>query len=336
MALHADAGAPPSDPSPTGTPSPTDAPPTSDAGPGPTVSRITAADRYDLGAELARRVSPGSSNTVYLASGATFPDALSAGPAAVASSAPLLLVAPDSVPSSVAASLIRLDPRVVKVVGGPATVSDAVLATVHALVPSATVSRIWGADRYAVSREVVADAFGAGASGAGVATGRDFPDALALGAVAGASSLPVILVDGAAPAADSATRTLLHGLGVHVATVVGGPLSVSDGVLNTLLPDGWVPRVSGANRYEVSVNLATAFATNYSTVYLVTGANFPDALAGGVLAAKTISPMFVVPGDCVPRGVLSLIATNGTSNVTLIGGPASLSPAVAALTPCSF
>ncbi|WP_407650958.1 cell wall-binding repeat-containing protein [Herbiconiux ginsengi] len=75
---------------------------------------------------------------------------------------------------------------------------------------------------------------------------------------------------------------------------------------------------------------------DYTTVYLATGANYPDALAGGVLAAKTHSPMFVVPPDCVPTGVLALLSSKGTKNVILLGGPLSLTPAVAALTPCSF
>ncbi|MGD8168801.1 cell wall-binding repeat-containing protein [Herbiconiux sp. P16] len=300
-----------------------------------TVSRISGADRYDMAAEIGKLVSPGPSNVVYLASGATFPDALSAGPAAAANFGPLLLVPPDSVPPAVAASLTRLDPLVVKVVGGATSVSDGVLATVRGLVPHAVVTRIPGADRYAVSRAVVADAFPS-VPGAAVATGRDFPDALSAGAVAGAVGVPVVLVDGTASAADGLTTGLLRSLGVDVVTIVGGPLSVSTGIQNTILPDAWVSRVSGANRYEVSINITEFGGPDYSTAYLVTGSNFPDALAGGVLAAKTRSPMFVVPSDCVPQRVLALLAKNGTKNVVLLGGPASLGSAVATLTACSF
>ncbi|WP_382308842.1 cell wall-binding repeat-containing protein [Herbiconiux sp. UC225_62] len=302
----------------------------------PVVSRIAGADRYDLSAEIAKKVSPTATNVVYLASGAAFSDALSAGPAAAVSFAPLLLVAPDALPPSVATSLIRLDPIVIKVIGGPASVSDGVLATVRTLMPRAAVTRISGSDRYAVSRAVVSDAFTGGAAGVMIATGRDFPDALSAGAIAGGNGMPVILVDGAAPTADVPTQTLVHTLGAGLAVVVGGPTSVSTGIEGTILTGGWVPRVSGANRYEVSLNLAEFSSPDYSTVYLATGANFPDALAGGILAAKTHSPMFVVPPDCVPKGVLAQIASRGTKNVVLLGGSASLSPAVATLTACSF
>ncbi|MCS5717344.1 cell wall-binding repeat-containing protein [Herbiconiux sp. CPCC 205763] len=300
-----------------------------------TVSRIAGADRYEIAAEIAKRVSPAASNVVYVASGASFPDALSAGPAAAASFGPLLLVAPDFVPAAAAAALTRLDPLVVKVIGGTASVSQAVVDRVSSLVPRAHVTRIDGVDRYAVSRAVVDDAFTT-VSGAAVATGRDFPDALSAGAVAGALGMPVLLVDGATPAADGLTTGLLRSLGVGVVTIVGGPLSVSTGVQNTILPEAWVPRISGANRYEVSLNITEFGGPDYSTVYLVTGANFPDALAGGVLAAKTSSPMFVVPTGCVPQGVLALLGKNAMKNVVLLGGTASLSPAVATLTACSF
>jgi putative cell wall-binding protein len=316
---------------------PSDAPPPgTDSESGIVVSRISGADRYELAVEIGKRVSPGASNVVYLASGATFPDALSAGPAAAVNFAPLLLVQPDAVPSSVAASLTRLDPLRVVVVGGPLSVSDAVFATVQGLAPHALVTRISGPDRYAVSRAVVTDAFRSGAPALAVATGRDFPDALSAGAVAGANGMPVVLVDGAAAAADGLTQALLRDLGAGVVTVVGGPTSVSNGIQNTILSGGWVPRVSGANRYEVSLNLAEFGSHDYSTVYLATGSNFPDALAGGVLAARMNAPMFVVPSDCVPQGVLALLAKNGTKNVVLLGGPLSLGPSVASLTACSF
>jgi putative cell wall-binding protein len=301
----------------------------------PTVSRITAADRFELAVEIGKRVSPGATNVVYIASGATFPDALSAGPAASAKFAPLLLVPPDSLPASVAGSLVRLDPLQVIVVGGTGSVSDAVMASVRAVVPHAAVKRISGADRFDVSRGVAADAFD-GVFAVGIATGRDFPDALSAGSVAGANGMPVVLVDGTAPAADAATQALLRSWNPEVAMIAGGPLSVSTGIQNTLLSSGLVTRVSGANRYEVSLNLAQWGDPDFSTVYLATASNFPDALAGGVLAAKTKSPMFVVPPDCVPRGVLSLIASKGTKNVVLIGGPASLGAGVSGLLACTF
>jgi putative cell wall-binding protein len=313
-----------------------DAPPPAGADLTPVVSRIAGADRYELAAEISKRVSPGPSRVVYIASGTNFPDALSAGPAAAVNVAPLLLVAPDSVPAPVAASLTRLDPVVVKVIGGTTAVSDGVMATVRSIVPRAFVTRISGPDRYAVSRAVVADAFPSGASGAIVATGRDFPDALSAGAIGAAVSIPVLLVDGNAPFADGPTVTLLRDLNSFIVTIVGGTASVSTGIQNTILPGGGVLRLGGADRYAVSLKVVETSGADYATVYLATGANFPDALSGGVLAGKTNSPLFIVPPDCVPRGVLALLSTNGTKNVVLLGGTASLTAAVASLTPCSF
>jgi putative cell wall-binding protein len=59
----------------------------------------------------------------FVATGLNFPDALSGGPAAGKLKGPLLLVTTDSIPSSVATELARLDPKKIVVLGGPASVS---------------------------------------------------------------------------------------------------------------------------------------------------------------------------------------------------------------------
>ncbi|GAA2240165.1 glycosyl hydrolase family 8 [Herbiconiux moechotypicola] len=89
-------------------------------------TRIGGTDRYAAAAAVsASTFSPGRVNTVYVASGEVFPDALSASAVAVADHAPVLLVTRDSVPSSTAAELDRLSPARIVVVGGPNTVAPA-------------------------------------------------------------------------------------------------------------------------------------------------------------------------------------------------------------------
>jgi peptidoglycan-N-acetylglucosamine deacetylase len=74
-------------------------------------------------------------DTVYIATGTSFPDGLSAGPAAGRNGAPLLLVKPTAVPAGVAEELRRLNPTTVIVVGGSGVVSDGVLNAILALWP---------------------------------------------------------------------------------------------------------------------------------------------------------------------------------------------------------
>ncbi|MGD8169832.1 cell wall-binding repeat-containing protein [Herbiconiux sp. P16] len=304
----------------------------------PTVDRIQGATRFDVAVNIANKAYPTTAPVVYVATGLNYPDALSAGPAAVKQGGPLLLVWPDSVPQNVADKIASLDPDRVVIVGGTVSVNASVEETLKALVPEADVERISGADRYEASRNVVESAFATGSAHAYTATGVNFPDALSAGGAAGSKGEPVTLVYGPAPTADSATISMFKDLGTNALTVVGGTNSVSTGLENSLrtgIP-ATVNRVAGADRFQASINLNRSAFTTATTVYLATGLNFPDALAGGVLAGKTDGPLYVVPGDCVPRGVLADVATLGATKVTLLGGPNSLSPAVQNLAACAW
>jgi putative cell wall-binding protein len=70
-----------------------------------------------------------------VATGASFPDGLSAGPIAGLRGGPLLLVPASWLPSVVATELKRLDPTTIVIVGGPSAVSDGVRTQIRALWP---------------------------------------------------------------------------------------------------------------------------------------------------------------------------------------------------------
>ncbi|MBF4571134.1 cell wall-binding repeat-containing protein [Herbiconiux sp. VKM Ac-1786] len=91
-----------------------------------TVSRIEGADRFEVSAGISAQKFHDGAYMVYIASGQTFPDALSGAPVAIADGAPVLLVTRDSIPDPVAAELERLHPYRIVVLGGTAAVSDGV------------------------------------------------------------------------------------------------------------------------------------------------------------------------------------------------------------------
>ena len=76
-------------------------------------------------------------------------------------------------------------------VGGPAVISDAVLADLGGY--SSSVVRVSGPDRYATAAKVSARTFEPGAAVAYVATGLDFPDALAGASAATVEDGPLLL-----------------------------------------------------------------------------------------------------------------------------------------------
>lgn len=302
----------------------------------PAVDRIAGADRYEVAVAISQRAFAGEAGVVYIATGTNYPDALSAAPAAVKEGGPLLLTRPGDLPESVRLEIERLNPSKIVVVGGPNSVSPDVFEQLRGLATD-SIHRVDGADRYVVSRELVRYAFDS-ATLAYVSTGANFPDALSASAAGGKSGSPVVLVNGAASSIDTDTTTLLRDdLGASSIRIAGGPASVSPGIESDLdSVAGDVTRLSGADRFEASLNInRDAFRTlPVPTVYLATGLNFPDALAGAALAGKQGAPVYMVRQDCVPAGVLSDIAQMGTTTVTLLGGTATLSPSVQSLTSC--
>jgi hypothetical protein len=95
--------------------------------------RIAGSDRFETAALISQQAFPDGSSRVFLANGMDYPDALSAAPIAAALDAPLLLTAPNTLPSVVVAELARLAPDQVVVVGGEGVVSPAVFSRLQQL-----------------------------------------------------------------------------------------------------------------------------------------------------------------------------------------------------------
>lgn len=304
----------------------------------PTVGRIAGATRYDVGVLVSSNAYPTIADVVFVATGANYPDALSAGALAARAGGPLLLTPGNQLLPSVAAEIERLDPEQIVVVGGPNSVNPDVFAALAALQPNTV--RISGADRFEASRNLVDEGWGhTGAPLVYLATGLNFPDALSAGAAAGHVDAPVLLVNGLAPSLDAATLDLLAALGVQDVKIAGGPNSMSVGIetqLTGLLGAGHVKRLSGPDRFAASEVISRdAFGSDgASRVFVATGLNFPDALAGSAWAGVVDAPLFVVPGACVPSRVQEDIAAFGAEQVTLLGGVNSLSPAVGTFAAC--
>ncbi|MFK5645811.1 S8 family serine peptidase [Ornithinimicrobium sp. LYQ121] len=188
------------------------------------VRRLAGANRYATSAAVSGEYDAAS--TVFIASGEDFPDALSASAAAGVLDAPLMLVKSDSVPNVVAEELDRLQPQRVVLVGGPAAVSDDVLTALAAY--GDEIERIGGANRYEVSAGVATRFFEAPADHALVATGLNFPDALAAGPVAAKHNSPVLLVK--QDAVPAAVLGAIVDLRIQEITIAGGYAAVDKSV----------------------------------------------------------------------------------------------------------
>ncbi|GHF13772.1 hypothetical protein GCM10011600_13370 [Pseudolysinimonas yzui] len=298
------------------------------------VIRLTGTNRYGTGVEISQEGFPGGAEVVYVSTGLAFPDALAAGPAAAHLNGPVLLTDPVTMPAAVRAEIVRLDPARIVVVGGTDRVSAAILADLNTIAPT---DRISGANRFETSRNIAIDAFDTAANGGGatdvyIATGLNFPDALAAGAAGASFGAPVILVNGTQPTVDQATLDVLADLGAVNITVVGGSNMVSDGIVTQL----GATRLTGADRFGTAyeINHAVFGADSARRAIIATGLAFPDALAASALAGQIKAPLFLAPTSCVPAAVLAELTTIGVTQVTLVGGPDRLTQSVFDLTSC--
>lgn len=292
------------------------------------ISRYAGADRYATAAAVsAANFAPGT-GLAYVATGANFPDALAAGAAAAHTGAPVLLVSQLSIPAATAAELQRLRPHRIVVVGGSSIVSDSVANQLLTYATDRTVSRIAGASRYETAAKVSANAFPAGAPVAYVATGQDFPDALAGVAAAGADGGPVLLVSSTqVPTATANELVRLHP-GRIVILGSTGVVATSVGTALRSFTSGSVQRLAGASRYETAAAISAGTFGSADTVFLATGANFPDALGGGPVAGAVPGPLLLVTAASIPSAAANELRRLDPDRVVVLGGTGAVSDAV--------
>lgn len=128
-----------------------------------------------------------------------------------------------------------------------------------------------------------------------LATGRNFPDGLVAGALAGATKSGVVLTMGTT-AIEPETLSKLKSVGTSKVTIVGGTGAVSQGVEGSLKAAGiQVNRIAGTDRYDTAFQVFDYMkasgklklnARGEPHVFVATGRDFPDALAASAVAAK--------------------------------------------------
>lgn len=299
--------------------------PDPDQEPGTTVTRWAGADRYETAARISAASFPDDVDTVYLATGQAFPDALAAGAAAASSDAPVLLTPRDGLVEPVSRELRRLSPDRVVLVGGTQAIAPQVDRQVRALT-DASVQRVSGTDRYDTAAAIAGVAFTGDPETVFVATGETFPDALAGVPAAATVDAPLLLTPRSQVAA--ATRRALQDLDPSEIVVLGGEQAVSTEVFERLdgLAGAAAVRVAGADRYETATQIAQrAFPGTAATALLATGQHFPDALTGGPSAARRDAPILLTAPDQLPTPTDRALARLAPDTVGVLGGMLAVS-----------
>ena len=190
--------------------------------------------------------------------------------------------------------------------------------------PVATFARVAGANRAATAVAASQATYpGNGAAKAVVlASDATFPDALAGGPLAAKAGGPLLLTDPGSlnPVTEAEIKRVLPAGGPVV--IVGGSGAVSDAVAQQLGADGFnVIRLAGPNRFATAVTVADAMG-DPSTVVEASGLSFPDALAGGPVAAKLGGVVLLTDGATQAAETANYLSAHPGTHVAL-GGPAA-------------
>ena len=89
-------------------------------------------------------------------------------------------------------------------------------------------------------------------------------------------------------------------------------------------------RVAGSDRFSTAVAVSrSGFGPGVPVAYVVTGTNFPDALAAGPAAARRGGPVLLVERDRLPASTAEELSRLRPGSIVVVGGTSSVSDAVA-------
>lgn len=264
-------------------------------------------------------------NTVVLSRSDMFADALSGSALAAAKGGPLLMTPPNGLDANTQAEMQRIlaPGGTVYLLGSEGALAKAVADKVTAL--GFTVRRLSGPDRYATSVEIAKE-IDPTPDLVLMATGTNFPDALAAGAAAGSfvgegvpSAVVLLTKDATLP---TATRSFLDTLPYDSRTIFGIGNAAADAAAGY---DAGSYPIAGPNRYDTAAYTAEVFFSGQTHAGVATGLDWPDALAGGALMGRLNGPLLLTPGTGTNLGVAAranLDEGSGPIHTALIFGSA--------------
>lgn len=275
-----------------------------------TFERLAGADRYKtMSSILKAGFKKGDTDTVIIATGENYPDALAASALAGLYNAPIVLTPKASLAAEAKSEITRLGAKKALIIGSDSAVSSSVEGSLKKM--GLTTERVMGSNRVETSVKIYEKGKSA-KSGWGdtaiIASGLGFADALSISSYAYAQSYPIFLADGNKVLTPEVSKALSSG-GFKNVIIVGSDAAVSSKVEGQLSKIGLgskqVTRLGGTDRFDTSFKIARytmGKGMKADKLAVATGANFPDALAGAALCGKNRSVILLVADNSTGRG----------------------------------
>jgi putative cell wall-binding protein len=291
------------------------------------VERLAGATRYETAAAIAAHVAATTTlgvisgdTAALLVSGEVFADAVTAGPLAYSGNVPILLTLPDALPDATAEALVDIGIERVVVLGGTAAVSETVVAELGNL--GITVERTAGerrTDTAARFARRLVDTWGYDVSTPMLATGANFPDALAAGPRGGALERPILLTRDAR-SLSMETAQWLGGRCPDVETVqaVGGTAAVRAAALDAAVTAAGSCHADPVELHSFSTPLTPGQPRNHN-IHLAA-----DYIDGAVIApGSTFSLNAAIGPRTSARGFIENGFIDEGEIVSVVGGGVS-------------
>lgn len=277
-----------------------------------TTKRLSGQDRYETCVEISKSGWT-QSQWAIIASGENFPDAICAGPLAKSKNAPIILTRNTSLDNNCINELKRLGVNQAYIIGGTGVVSKNVENQLRNLGISFT--RFGGKDRYETSVKVAQNL--SISNELIVSNGKSYADVLSIAPIAAKKGIPILLTN--TNILPISVSNYIAGKSISKSYVIGGTGVVSE-VVKSKLP-GSKERLGGTDRYDTNIKVLQKFEDelNFTSTYVATGKDFPDALSASALASKNSSPVILTSTD-LPQVTSNYIQYKNITNLNIVGG----------------
>lgn len=259
-----------------------------------------------------------------MTSGNNFPDALAGSVLSKKLNAPILLVNQDDSNNIESIEYIKKHLNsngTIYILGGESSVSDSFIDYIKVL-RYKNIERLGGVNRFATNEAIVESMNISKGTPVVIVNGYGFADALSVSSIAASNGYPILMSN-----AESLPDENIQPNKVYV---IGGQGSLSDTVVDqvkqaaTTITDSSIVRIGGVSRYDTSLKICKEFKINTNTAVISNGENFPDALSGSALAAKSNAPIILTDGNNILEQK-SFLDTTKYTNLILLGGQGAVS-----------